>query len=78
MKDFPLNELLSAMDLDKIQESLDLILGHINRKLKFSPYLIRRVLPLVEAIPCSFVSSHPVKSGHYLVWPQLGRYDFPY
>lgn len=30
-KDFPLDELLSAADLDKIQESLTLIL-HINRK----------------------------------------------
>jgi len=59
MKDFPLNELLSATDLDKIQESLDLILGHINRKLKFSLYPIRRALPLVEAIPRSFASSHP-------------------
>jgi len=23
-------------------------------------------------------NSCPVKSGHYLVWPQLGRCDFPY
>ena len=37
MKDFPLNELLSATDLDKIQESLVLIFGHINRKLNPSP-----------------------------------------
>ena len=36
MKDFPLNELLSATDLDKIQESLHLIFGHINRKLRLS------------------------------------------
>ena len=36
MKDFPLNELLSATDLDKIQESLQLIFGHINRKLRLS------------------------------------------
>ena len=50
MKDFPLNELLSATDLDKIQEALVLIFGHINRKLKLSPYPIRRALPLVEAI----------------------------
>ncbi|KAI6101817.1 dynein heavy chain, N-terminal region 1-domain-containing protein [Pisolithus sp. B1] len=34
MKDFPLNELLSATDLDKIQELLVLIFGHINCKLK--------------------------------------------
>jgi hypothetical protein len=36
MKDFPLNELLSATDLDKIQESIVLIFGHINKKLKLS------------------------------------------
>ncbi|KAI0318175.1 cytoplasmic dynein heavy chain 1 [Amylostereum chailletii] len=54
MKDFPLNELLSAPDLDKIQEALQLIFGHINRKLKLSPYPIRRALPLVEAISRDF------------------------
>ncbi|THH27962.1 hypothetical protein EUX98_g6222 [Antrodiella citrinella] len=54
MKDFPLNELLSAPDLDKIQEALILIFGHINRKLKLSPYPIRRALPLVEAISRDF------------------------
>ncbi|KAG0695757.1 dynein heavy chain, N-terminal region 1-domain-containing protein [Suillus ampliporus] len=50
IKYFPLNELLSAMDLEKIQESLVLIFRHINRKLKLSPYPIHRALPLVEAI----------------------------
>ncbi|KAG6890505.1 hypothetical protein C0995_007704 [Termitomyces sp. Mi166 len=54
MKDFPLNELLSATDLEKIQESLTLIFGHINRKLKLSPYPIRRALPFVEAISRDF------------------------
>ncbi|KAK4049755.1 dynein heavy chain [Microbotryomycetes sp. JL221] len=50
MKDFPLNELLAATDLAKVQESITLIFGHINKKLKLSPYPIRRALPLVEAI----------------------------
>ncbi|KAG6887387.1 hypothetical protein C0992_012466 [Termitomyces sp. T32_za158] len=54
MKDFPLNELLSSTDLDKVQESLTLIFGHINRKLKLSPYPIRRALPFVEAISRDF------------------------
>lgn len=36
MKDFPLNELLAATDLAKVQESLVLIFGHINKKLKLS------------------------------------------
>ena len=54
MKDFPLNELLSATDFEKVQESLYLIFGHINKKLKLSPYPIRRALPLVEAISKDF------------------------
>ncbi|KAI0292242.1 cytoplasmic dynein heavy chain 1 [Multifurca ochricompacta] len=54
MRDFPLNELLSAPDVDKIQESLILIFIHINRKLRLSPYPIRRALPLVEAISRDF------------------------
>jgi dynein heavy chain 1 len=54
MKDFPLKELLSATDLDKIQESFLLIFRHINRKLKLSPYPIRRALPLVETISRDF------------------------
>ena len=54
MKDFPLNELLSAPDLDKINEALVLIFAHFNRKLKLSPYPIRRALPLVEAISRDF------------------------
>lgn len=36
MKDFPLNELLAATDLEKVQESLLLIFGHINKKLRIS------------------------------------------
>jgi len=54
MKDFPINELLSATDLEKIQEAVVLIFGHINRKLRLSPYPIRRALPLVEAISKDF------------------------
>ncbi|PFH49390.1 hypothetical protein AMATHDRAFT_63215 [Amanita thiersii Skay4041] len=54
MRDFPLNELLSAPDLEKIQESVVLIFGHLNRKLKLSPYPVHRALPLVEAISRDF------------------------
>ncbi|KAJ7572466.1 dynein heavy chain, N-terminal region 1-domain-containing protein [Mycena floridula] len=54
MKDLPLNDLLSATDLDRVHESLGAIFGHINRKLKLSPYPIRRALPLVEAISRDF------------------------
>ncbi|ORY33069.1 putative motor [Naematelia encephala] len=54
MKDFPLDELLAATDLEKVQESIFLIFAHINKKLKLSPYPIRRILPLVEAISSDF------------------------
>lgn len=54
LKDFPLNEILSATGLDKIQESVVLIFNHTNCKLKLSPYPIRRALPLVEAISRDF------------------------
>ncbi|UZJ53926.1 hypothetical protein CBS101457_003246 [Exobasidium rhododendri] len=50
MKDFPLNELLSATDLEKCCDALSAVFGHLNKKLKISPYPIRRALPLVEAI----------------------------
>lgn len=54
MKDFPLNELLSATDLEKINVALTINFTHLNRKLRQSPYPIRRALPLVEAISRDF------------------------
>ncbi|KAL7751554.1 dynein heavy chain [Sorochytrium milnesiophthora] len=50
MKEFPIDELLSATDLGKVRDSLLHIFAHINKKLRLSPYPIRRALPLVEAI----------------------------
>jgi len=77
MKDFSLNELLSATDLDKIQESLVLIFGHINPKLKLSPYPIRRALPLVETISRDFknpllrvLTSHRLPYTRYETFPR--------
>ena len=54
MKDFPLNELLSSTDLDKLNESIQLIFSHLNKKLKISPYPINRILPFLEAISRDF------------------------
>lgn len=54
MKDFPLNDLLSATDLPKIANSINAIFRHVSTKLKLSPYPIRRALPLVEAISRDF------------------------
>ena len=50
MKDLPLNDLLFANDLEKIFNSIPEIFGHLNKKLKLSPYPIKRALSLVEAI----------------------------
>ncbi|KAJ3389103.1 hypothetical protein HDU92_001163 [Lobulomyces angularis] len=50
MKEFPINELLSATDVDRIRNSLIQIFGHLNKKYKISPYPVKRALPLVEAI----------------------------
>ncbi|KAK1752146.1 dynein heavy chain, cytoplasmic [Echria macrotheca] len=50
MRDFPLDELLSATTLPKVQDSIGQIFVHLNKKLRICPYPIRRALPLVEAI----------------------------
>jgi dynein heavy chain 1 len=49
MKDFPLDDLLSATELDKIKSSLTLIFSHL-RKIRNTKYPIQRCLRLVEAI----------------------------
>lgn len=50
MRDFPLDELLSATSLPKVQDTIGQIFGHLNKKLRICPYPVRRALPLVEAI----------------------------
>ncbi|XP_018494643.2 dynein heavy chain, cytoplasmic [Galendromus occidentalis] len=49
MKDFPLNELLSATELDKIKLALQSIFNHL-KKIRNTKYPISRALKLVEAI----------------------------
>ena len=50
LRDFPLDELLSATSLDRVPEALDLIFTHLNRKLRICSYPIKRALALVEGI----------------------------
>ncbi|ODH44999.1 dynein heavy chain, cytoplasmic [Paracoccidioides brasiliensis] len=50
MRDFPLDELLSATSLNKVHDALNLIFSHLNKKLRICPYPIKRSLLLVEAI----------------------------
>uniref|UniRef100_A0AAQ4PH56 Cytoplasmic dynein 1 heavy chain 1 n=1 Tax=Gasterosteus aculeatus aculeatus TaxID=481459 RepID=A0AAQ4PH56_GASAC len=49
MKDFPLNDLLSASELDKIRQALMAIFTHL-KKIRNTKYPIQRALRLVEAI----------------------------
>jgi dynein heavy chain 1 len=54
MKEFPINELLSAPDIERVGDSLVQIFQHFNKKLRLSPYPVARALPLVEAISRDF------------------------
>ena len=55
MKDFPLEQLLSATELDKIRDALVSIFTHM-RKIKLSHYPIQRCLRLIEAISRDLMS----------------------
>lgn len=50
MRDFPLDELLAATSLHKIQDAVVSVFNHLNKKLRICPYPIARALPLVTAI----------------------------
>ena len=50
MRDFPLDELLAATSLEKVQIALDNIFNHLNKKLRICPYPVARALSLVSAI----------------------------
>ncbi|TGZ77375.1 dynein heavy chain [Ascodesmis nigricans] len=68
MRDFPLNDLLSATSLKKVQEALGAIFTHMNKKMKISPYPVRRALPLVEAISGDLDAQlHTLLSGRRLM-----------
>ncbi|KAF8253571.1 hypothetical protein K440DRAFT_576363 [Wilcoxina mikolae CBS 423.85] len=68
MRDFPLDELLSATSLPKVQDAVVGIFVHLNKKLRISPYPIRRALPLVEAISGDLDSQlHVLLSGRRLM-----------
>lgn len=49
MKDFPINDLLSATELDKIKLAVQMIFSHL-RKIRTTKYPIQRALRLIEAI----------------------------
>ena len=49
MKDFPINDLLAATELDRIRLAIQAIFLHL-RKIRSTKYPIQRGLKLVEAI----------------------------
>lgn len=55
MKDFPINDLLSATELDRVRVSVQAIFGHL-RKIRNTKYPIPRALRLVEAISRDLVN----------------------
>ncbi|ORX39193.1 dynein heavy chain, N-terminal region 1-domain-containing protein [Kockovaella imperatae] len=76
MKDFPLDELLAATDLEKVRDAVSLIFAHLNKKLKLSPYPIRRTLPLVEAISRDFNDQLlRVLSGQRLMYMEYQKFE---
>lgn len=76
MRDFPLDELLSATDLEKIQDSLGLIFNHLNNRLRRVPYPIRRALPLVEAISRDFNDTIlRVLTSHRLIYQPYETFE---
>ncbi len=50
MKDFPLNELLTASEIDKLSAAIAHIFAHLKKTSRGSVYPIQRYLRLVEAI----------------------------
>ena len=62
MKDFPLNDLLAATELEKIRSAVQAIFNHL-RKIRSTKYPIQRALRLVEAISRD-LSSQILKVGY--------------
>ncbi|KAH8681293.1 dynein heavy chain, N-terminal region 1-domain-containing protein [Xylariales sp. PMI_506] len=68
MRDFPLDELLSATSLPKVNDAVVQIFGHMNKKMRFSNYPIKRTLDLVEAISADLKEAmHRLLPGSDLV-----------
>lgn len=68
MREFPLDELLAATSLQKVEEALNSIFNHLNRKLRICPYPIARALPLVAAISGDLdVQLHSLLNGRTLM-----------
>ncbi|KAL1605495.1 dynein heavy chain [Nothophoma quercina] len=73
MREFPLDQLYTSTSLIAINDAIDQIFNHLNKKLRICPYPIRRALPLVEAISADLDAElHKKLSGRTLM-----HMDFP-
>ncbi|OAA56942.1 dynein heavy chain [Niveomyces insectorum RCEF 264] len=76
MRDFPLDELLSATTLAKVEDSIVQIFNHLNKKLRICPYPIRRALALVESISADLDDAlHRLLPGTELVDLEYQEFD---
>ncbi|PWA00630.1 hypothetical protein BB558_003315 [Smittium angustum] len=76
MKDFPLNDLLAATDMNKICEGVEAIFVHINKKLRLTPYPVKRALSLVETISVDFNNQLlKVLGGRRLLYMEIDAFD---
>lgn len=65
---FPIEEILNATSVEKLQEALEQVFSHLNKKLRICPYPIKRALPLVEAISADLDSRlHSLIHGRTLM-----------
>ncbi|KAF2764978.1 hypothetical protein EJ03DRAFT_331373 [Teratosphaeria nubilosa] len=72
---FPIEEMLSATSIHKLRDALDDVFNHLNKKLRISPYPVRRALPLVEAISADLDARlHDLLHGRMLM--HLSYEDF--
>ena len=79
MKDFPLDDLLAATELDKIRAALSAIFSHL-KKIRSTKYPIQRALRLVEAISRD-LSSQLLKVSLVLkisIWSMCDSRKYPY
>ncbi|KAK9454647.1 dynein heavy chain, N-terminal region 1-domain-containing protein [Dipodascopsis uninucleata] len=68
MHEFPIDDLLSAPTLQRLKETVSNIFNHLNKRIRISPYPIKRALPLVEAISADLDRQfHSLLSGRRLM-----------
>ncbi|KAF2754571.1 cytoplasmic dynein-like protein 1 heavy chain 1 [Pseudovirgaria hyperparasitica] len=76
MRDFPLDELLSATSLSKVRDAVTQIFSHLNKKLRICPYPIRRALPLVGAISADLDARlHVLLQGRTLMHLEFPQFN---